>query len=777
MTGWSLVRTRARTADTAIGMLAVLLAAGCLIPLFANLSWARPAVAVVVVVAGVGMICRAIAMPLPLVPIAEALGMVLTITAIFAGDAAYARFLPTTESWDVIRALVQVGMQDASTFAAPVPALTGMVLLAAGGVGLVTLCVDTLFVSIRAPLLGGLPLLALFLAPAVMLIDGAPWWSFPLPAVGWLLILAADQRDRVRMWAGMGPRSRVRGLSGVARGIGAVAIIVAMATAVLIPVRAVTPPRTGDGSGLGSPVSGSVILDPLVSMRRSLIQSNDSEVLTYRTDSPRPSYLRVSALESFDGTTWRQREGIESGRDTGWALPGAVQGDAAGTPRTYDITVTSLGNAFLPLPYPVADVADIRGLGRDWRLDPTTGIAFSDGHPATGLAYRVAALESDIQPGDLRGAPLALGTLWPQLNLPGGLSPEIKATALDVTTEADTPYDKALALQRWFTRDGGFEYSTSVRSGADADYMAEFLADRVGYCEQFASAMAIMARTLGIPSRVVVGFTQGSRGDDGAWRVTVRDAHAWPELWFDGVGWARFEPTPRSEGNVQTPDYARTQALDEQLRSGDENRGVLDEEGFDPVTGIDRGGAGPSPLSVAGLVLAVALLLALAWSPVRRLARRWRRLHARRYVDAVDGAWAEIGDTAVDLGQPWSAFRTPRQAADRLARGMDPQAAAALSRIRAEVEQVRYAAPVGTGQGQLDERADAVRSDVRVVRAELARRVRWSVRLIAYCWPPSDRRRQRSSIRSMKPGALLGLGSAGPSVGADSSAGAAPKAE
>jgi transglutaminase-like putative cysteine protease len=524
-------------------------------------------------------------------------------------------------------------------------------------------------------------------------------------------------------------------------------------------------------------------------MRRNLGLANDIEVISYETQAQNPSYLRVSVLETFDGTTWRPRQGLDSGRDTGVALPAnvlsafvAVNGSnrvRGGDSVTYDITVENLQNTFLPLPYPVSQIDDLKRLGTDWSLDPSTGVAFSKETPATGRSYRVSALDPKIQSGQLRDAVAAKGDFWPQLNLPGGMSPRIRELAREVTANAANPYDKAMALQRWFTRDGGFTYSTSVRSGSDADYIAEFLDERVGYCEQFAATMAIMARTLGIPSRVVVGFTQGTRDEDGIWRVTARDAHAWPELWFEGVGWARFEPTPRSGATVLTPEYARPAGGDisegGDLSQDGIPRGALDSEGFDPAA-TDRSIGLSIPFGPVSLVLLLVTLVLVLVPMTRRLLRRRRRLHARTYQDVVDGAWAEVGDLALDYGQPWSEFSTPRQAAERLSRGMGEAASAALRRLRQEVERVRYA-PTGRagGTGGQPERAEAIRADVRTVARELRNRVRWQTRVVAYCWPSSDRRRQRSSMRSMKPEDAPGA--AGFAGAAASSAGRAPKAE
>ncbi len=786
MSGWAVVRARARLADTSVAAVAVLLASMCLIPLFVDLSWVLPAMTMVIVIASLGAASRALGMPLPLVPLVEALGLILTVTAMYAGPEAWARLVPTSQAWDVLRALLQQGLQEAQTSAAPVSTSAGVVLLAVGGVGLVALSTDTLYVSVRSPLLAGLPLLALYLVPALIVAGGAPWWAFPLPAAGWLLILASDQRDRIRDWGGQPSTSRVRGLSASARRTGLVAIAVATVAAIVLPAGGVAPWSTGEGSGPGAgggPGSGGeVILDPLVSLRRDLLQPTDRPVLTYRTQAATPSYLRVSVLEDFDGTTWRPREGLESGRDQGVPLPGEVLSARVAESDTnrvtngfsfnYNISIESLQNTYLPLPYPISSVQDESGLDADWRLDPKTGVAFSEETPATGLRYQVAALDPRIESGQLQGAAAASGDLWPQLNLPSGMSPTVAGLAAEVTADAATPYDKALALQRWFTRDGDFTYSTSVRSGADADYIAEFLEARIGYCEQYAGAMAIMARTLGIPSRVVVGFTQGAQDVDGNWHVTVRDAHAWPELWFEGVGWARFEPTPSAGGTILAPEYAPAPSAAD--AGGDDRRGPLDPGGFEGIT-VDRNPTTDVPVGPIALIAGLLVVGALAVPMVSRIVRRWRRLHRRDFAGVVNGAWAEVADLAIDLGQPWTEHRTPRQSGDRLSRGMSEAAAEAVRRLRRQVEQVRYAAPGRSGQGR--EHAEAVRADVRAVTKELRARVRWQTRVAAYCWPSSERLRQRSSMRSMKPEDFDGPGSAGLAGASASSAGRAENAE
>ena len=100
-----------------------------------------------------------------------------------------------------------------------------------------------------------------------------------------------------------------------------------------------------------------------------------------------------------------------------------------------------------------------------------------------------------------------------------------------------------MALQAFF-RGGGFRYSLEVPEGNSENDLLNFLDVRAGYCEQFAATMAVMARLAGIPARVAIGFTPGVPAGDGSLSVTTRDAHAWPELYFPGVGLARLRADP-----------------------------------------------------------------------------------------------------------------------------------------------------------------------------------------------------------------------------------------
>ena len=132
------------------------------------------------------------------------------------------------------------------------------------------------------------------------------------------------------------------------------------------------------------------------------------------------------------------------------------------------------------------------------------------------------------------------------MQLPDGLDRRIPEFAREITTNSQTPFDKALRIESYLrTR---YAYTLNLTGKPGQDPLAHFLFEtRAGHCEYFASAMAIMARTLGIPSREVNGFLPGEYNDlAGDYIVRASDAHSWVEVYFPGNGWQVFDPTPSS---------------------------------------------------------------------------------------------------------------------------------------------------------------------------------------------------------------------------------------
>jgi transglutaminase-like putative cysteine protease len=735
---------RIRPAATVAAAIATVTASLSVVPLFDSGRWIAPTLMAVVLMALVGAASRAIALPAPLQPILQLLALLTLLTVMFVQPAAAFGIFPGPVALGELQELTRIALAEAEAALAPVPTSDVLVLLAVGGIGLVALTVDTIGVTLRLPALAGIPLLLVFALPAAVVRGGVPWWLLPLAVIGWLLLLAADARDDARSWGPLltrrpqsqaGPRAHPRASRPRASTAGAAVqvALVAVVAALLLPTAVpglgepvwVSP--SGDRPGIGG--SGSISVDPFASLRRDLVDNPEREVLRYRTTSDNPGYLRLVSLDTFDGVTWRSS-------DTPVRVPASEPLGPPDLPRvadvaesSWDIRISDLDNAQLPVPYaasvitPLADPLDER-----WTWDPQTRTVGGGGVSSRETDYVVAAYDIDPTRAELRDATRrAPDSLLPYLRLPDDISPQLATLADEVTAGAQTPYARAEALVDWFTADGGFTYSTSVVTPEGADPLESFLDERVGYCQQFAGTMALMARAVGIPSRVVVGFTGGRLTDDGEYVVEARNAHAWPELWFAGIGWVWFEPTPRAGAGVTQPDYSRDRPDRDtpEVPEFDEAPEPVSPDVAAPVAG--GGASGTSALliiaALAGLVLIVALpLIAVAW----RRRRRTSLPDARQRIEAT---WRDLGQSLTDLGWTWSAAATPREAANALARQvrLDEAERAALRRLVWWIEQVRYAPPsidvVAPSPGE-------IRADIAILRkaadrsATRARRIR-----------------------------------------------------
>ncbi|WP_433497018.1 transglutaminase TgpA family protein [Sphaerimonospora sp. CA-214678] len=664
-----------------------------------------------------------------------AAALAIYLTAAFAGDQAWLRVIPTKDSVLRLFFLLVEGFDDIQRYAAPVPADPGVSLLTAGGVGLIAISVDLLAVRLRRAATAGLPMLALFTVPAAVMTDPIGWPAFVIGAFGYVGLLVADGRERLSHWgrAVIVRRSRLTPGGGMPPDTGRLALsgkrigVMAVALAILVPglLPTLSPdPLFGFGVGNGSGAGGGTIgvPDAMVKLGGQLRQPENEPVLTYTTSDGRSRYLRIYSLDRFDGATWRvgTLQGRREDRVSAGPLPPPPGLDPGIATRRMETRISISEDIsrlnFLPLPYPPAQV-DVDG---DWRADRSSLLVFSTEDEAAGLSYRVVVDEPEPTNEQLRLTPAVDPDVdSPYLELPAALDPEIHELALEVTRRAATPYEKAVKLQEWFTRTGGFTYSLDVGGGGPAVLTDFLLATRMGYCEHFAGAMAVMARSLGIPARVATGYTGGTRTGD-AWTVRTHDSHAWPELYFDGVGWLRFEPTPGGsggQGTAQTPQYTLPVAPTTAPTSGSSGDSAAETEETDdaaaPVRPDQRGAdrdvdgspvpaaSGPPTAAKVAAGLAVALLLALTPAGIRGMVRlRRRRALAAAAVapaPAVEAAWAELCDTLTDLGLAREPGESPRALGKRLTdrHGLDGEEAESVVRIVTAQERLRYARTPG----------------------------------------------------------------------------------
>lgn len=545
-----------------------------LYPLFQGGAWFWTSLGVIGVVTGIGVLAGRYRLPGWLVPLAQVLAVWIYLTAVFAGDEAWAKLVPTEDSVLALAKLLETGFADIQRFAAPVPDSDGIVLLTCGGVGLIVISVDLLAARLRRAALTGLPLLVLFTVPAAVVAEPISWPAFIIGALGYLGVLVADGRERVSHWGRAvlvrrtssftvtRPSSDSGTLRLSGRRIGFAAIALAVLLPALLPTLEPDPLFSfgvGNGKGGGNSIS---IPNPMVNLRGQLSLPENSTVLTYTVSDGAPRYLRMYSLDIFDGEQWTMSEprGRPEDRTSDAPMPPPPGQDASVpvTPATLDITVSEQVRrlSFLPMPYPASRVT-VEG---DWRPDRDTLMVFSTRNTAEGLTYQVVTAEPEPTAEALKATgPAAPAIRERYLELPESLPGEIRELAARVTKRGSSQYEQAIQLQEFFTGKGGFTYSLATQ-GHDGPALTDFLIrNRTGYCEQFAASMAVLARVLGIPARVAIGYTGGGNLS-GQWQVRTHDSHAWPELYFEGTGWLRFEPTPTGgagQGSATVPSYTR----------------------------------------------------------------------------------------------------------------------------------------------------------------------------------------------------------------------------
>ncbi|MFE0452675.1 DUF3488 and DUF4129 domain-containing transglutaminase family protein [Streptomyces sp. NPDC058914] len=787
---------------------ATLMASCALLPLVDPATWILQAAFLLAIQSGVGAAARRVPLARPLTVLAQALVTLVLLTLVFAREHALAGLVPGPEAFQHFAELLRSGGDDVGRYAIPAPLSDGIRLMMVGGVLVIGLAVDTLAVTFRNAAPAGLPLLALYSIAAGLSDGAADWLWFLVAAAGYLMLLLAEGRERLSQWGRVfggaartpgepsGPVAPVR----TGRRIGAVALGVALVVP-LLPLPAIDGgllDGAGTGVGAGNGGGGTIsAVNPLVSLRDSLNVDEDRTVLTLRTSTSDISdlYLRIVSLDDFDGTTWKPAKRNIVAVPDELPTPAGLGTDVRRTEITTRVSAADwYAQDWLPMPYPPSSVR----ISGNWRYEPAGMTLVGDhGQTTRGKTYEVSSLEVRPTAQQLASAPEAPGAIRGQFTeVPDSLPEAVARTAREVTESAQNDYERAVKLQDYFAVTGGFEYDTEVQVGSGTDAIARFLRDKQGFCVHFSFAMAAMARTLGIPARVAVGFAPGSPQADGSVAVNLKDAHAWPELYFEGVGWTRFEPTPTrgttptytlpdTSGNVvpELPQASRSADAAPSAEPSASTSCSADDKKLEGCTSAlpldegEQGGGGTPWYKIVGWTLLGAAALVLPLLPMLwRLRRRSVRLASAQHAGSAaagagpgsgtDGGqpdadagpavvlevpsqeaaqaavghvlavWRELTDTAWDYGITPDEALTPRRAAERIVRlgELDEAVAGSVHRVAGAVEQVLYA-PRPRAEAGL---ADAVRQ----VRAALRARVSRGTRLRAVVAP-------RSAVRAV----------------------------
>jgi len=728
-----------------------------------------PALGGCLIVAVSGMLMRSARVPILLVPLGQIALLGIWLSRTWAVELMLGGWVPTPESLREVGVRVQDGVAAAQAFAAPVPegepAIHALLIVAGVSTAVV---VDFLACGIRRVPLAGLPLLAVYTAPVSILDGGVPWGGFAVAAMSFLFLIASDQARRLSHWGRQisgtklmfdSPDTDVStaAVRSSARKIGFTATGLAVILPIFIPTLG-TSLIGGGGPGSGGGGDAVSINNPIVDLKRDLTRGRDVDLLWVTTPEADPSYLRISVLDDFDGTRWSPSgreipaEQSASGR---MPDPPGLESDVPRTEVPYDIEIGSeFESKWLPTPYPVSAIsAEV-----DWRYDLGTFdfVSADDGQTTRNLDYSLRALRVEPTAAMLAASGAAPEKIFtPYTELPSSLPDFVRSLTRDLTDDKTSKFEKAVALQEWFREDGGFTYSLDRSAGNGLDALEEFLGNgpssRIGYCEQFASAMAIMGRSIGIPSRVAVGFLRPERAEGDTYVYSAHDLHAWPEMYFEGTGWVLLEPTPavRADGvpgytSQQVPSGRPNDSTSSTAPNQNPNR-------LDPGVPITpSGGSGNADTGSASGVLAgfFGSILVLGGLGAPRLtrsmvrSRRWAR--AQEPVDVAEAAWSELRDSALDLRVPWDDSTTLRIRArsllgsfgepvdpgrhrdDTLTRtpltgpSANPLATDALQRLVKFVERARYAPSV-----EMQDVTDDVELCVQALRDGAARKRRW----------------------------------------------------
>ena len=667
--------------------------------------------------------------------------MVIAVVRVSAPDTT-AFFLPTASSVELIRAQLDQAVAIIRSGVEPVIPVPGIVIL-------ITLVFWTSGALLAWGLLKGHPYVAL-VSPLVLSLQFATMDRagtglirtvvFILIVAGIILAITSDERDSTagRMaprgsWPS--PRPKMGASSTALLSVTLVGAVLAVGLFQnLVPYDGILDWR--DSRGLGGNNFGSVSYNPFISIQQTLVSNSDTPLFVAEIDgdlAPDEVYFKLLTMESYDGgqfyadrfealpldeRPWEQE---------GHAFAGETNSIAA------DISIVFLSQDWLPTAYSPTDLIAEETLFRSLRVRPTDGSIILDG----GLSYEgmryittaevpdpdinvlaldaagelspsfVNALEEGEQLPDSIGIVAIPETRQEPPNvdrflaLPEDLDPEIAAEARLRTANLVTDFEKGLALESWFHSEA-FDYSTDIDPGHGATDLSAWLLDpespnyHVGYCENFATAMAVMARTLNIPSRVALGFTPGTIEPGEPNEVVVRDrnAHAWVELWMPTQGWVRFDPTPRSQRDtpqtfevieddlgfdlaayldVPEVDAVRLDGSDfvsvEELLSGQFDPGTpFDGGSSDPNTGLTL----PGWLTTVTPFVIVALIL-LAGVPLVKWWQRRRRMKRLERGD-ITAAWEDIVTRLSDLGETVDGTLTPEELAAKFDPAMAPLA-------------------------------------------------------------------------------------------------------
>lgn len=636
---------------------AMVLAAIGLSAVFSDFAWLPSVLISILLIVVVGAIFRSVPVlrATGAAVIAQCIVGLIAVLVLCTPSTLILGVVPTGSSFTTVIDLLSSGVSDLYATTPPAPSTPGFTTMLTIAFTLITILIDGLVSDLRAPKVSGVLLLVLWMIPVFFAPTQVQWWHVVAILAAFLILMLSPYFPAAK-WRG--------GLTATVAG--AVAVAIGIGLPVLLPEVPTLPDRAASDKG------DLTVTNPFLDLRADLGDRDDSTLLNYTTSESEGQPIRLTSINSFDGQSWAP---------TPFPLdPFAIANEGLpwpqGLPREnnykeerIDVTVTDeYDQQYLPTPYAPQQPT---GLDRRWIYDETSLTIVGNGEKSGGQDYSMDYLSINPDVNDLQSAtPVNSSDFETELEVPDSLPGSVKETAEKITADADNQWEAAVLLQAYF-RSGDFEYSLDAPERASGDAISDFLVDKKGYCVQFSSAMTIMARTMGIPARIGVGFGEGTENGEG-FDVSMQDSHAWPELYFEGAGWVRFEPTPGgpagdppkwtvasgSTGGDSEEDSDETSSPSEEPTDGSEESEAAESESPSEETSAagEPAGANLGTYLWAGLIVLVILLLA-AIPALWRLILRHRRT---RDPEQLEKVWTEVRALSTDYGQSLDPSRTLR---------------------------------------------------------------------------------------------------------------------
>ncbi len=763
--------------------------------LFSDWSWLIDSIFVVAVVCAVSIGVRALRLPIWAQPVAGVIAVALVVTLISVRDHAILGLIPGPAAWQQYGQLLSDASDDIQNLGIPVRSDPGLLMLTTAGVGLVAVLVDLLAVGLRRPAAAGLPMLAVYAVPVAIDLKSVSFIPFAIGAAGFLWLLVTDNVDRVRLFG--------RRFTGDGKGVdmwepsplaavGRRIAVGCVALAILLPIATpgfgkglvgVLGTVGGDGSGSGncSSCKGSDTVDLLANLAGQLTTNKEATMARVKTDDPTPGYLRFAVASEL--TTRGFLTATPTGQPVSKGLPNTIldRPNIQFSQHHVDVELPDLSLKYLPI-YVTPTSGSLKGVDDNWLYNQDSNEIFTTrSGTSKGMTYSF-----DYQRPVYTADQLRQAVKLPQDNpleqqmtrVPDQNVPQVKAILNDPSTQSPNEYDRVLALYKWFSTAHGFTYSTSTKPGTTGTDIGNFLTNKVGYCVQYAAALAWLVRQAGFPARVALGFNPGTpdRSSPGTWTMTNRNLHAWTEVYFDGFGWVPFDATPSLGGTsystwapdpnatANTPGSSGSTGPDQNITTGPTAHAGPGQTGGPSGASAGAGHHGGSPVPWWTLAI-ILVVLALAASPflTRARLRRVRTSGAsataahrlgetdvgvltddgviatteRRRIHAV---WEEFMDTLVDFGFGVDPSETPRTAAERIASTpyLPDDVVSDVRTLGQAEERARYAARPGS--------PPSFAVAMRRIRRAFAERAPWRTRLRATLLPPSVTSRWRTAI-------------------------------